>query len=140
VIVATVYDTPQKGGPAAGPLFSAVARTALRVLNVPQDKFDAIAQKAADEAVVEEKPLPPLKDSPQPPQAEPGPAPPPSRFLVGPRVPDFRGKSVPAVLKESAGTGVPVEIMGQGIARLQKPQAGSVLPPGERVLVEFARN
>jgi len=139
VIIATVYDTPQKGGPAAGPMFSAVARAALRVLNVPQDKFDAIAQKAADEAVVEEKKLPPLK-APPPQKAEPGPEPPPSRFLVGPKVPDFRGKSVPVVLKESAGAGVPVEIMGRGFARLQKPPAGAVLPPGERVLVEFARN
>ena len=35
--------------------------------------------------------------------------------------------------------GVPVELAGSGIVRAQAPPAGSVLPNGQRVRVQFAR-
>jgi len=43
------------------------------------------------------------------------------------------------VLEESAATGLPVEVVGTGLARNQEPPPGSVLPPGGRVRVQFTR-
>ena len=43
------------------------------------------------------------------------------------------------VLEESAATGLPIEVLGDGLARNQDPPPGSVLPPGARVRVQFAR-
>jgi cell division protein FtsI (penicillin-binding protein 3) len=139
VVVATVYDTSEKGGPAAGPMFSAVVRTALRVLNVPQDKFETLARSQPLEPNVEVQHLEPLKSKPEPPVIGPQPLSAADRNLVGPRVPDFKGKTVATVMRESASQGLPVEIVGRGTAHIQKPPAGAILPSGERVLVEFAR-
>jgi cell division protein FtsI (penicillin-binding protein 3) len=58
---------------------------------------------------------------------------------IGPKVPDFRGLTLRAVLEESAATGLPVEVLGDGIARAQDPPAGGVLAPGARVRVQFGR-
>ena len=44
-----------------------------------------------------------------------------------------------AVLEESAATGVQVEVQGSGLARNQEPPPGTILPPGARVRVQFAR-
>jgi hypothetical protein len=62
-----------------------------------------------------------------------------SRVVVGPKVPDFQGKTLRAVLEESAARGLLVEVLGQGIARAQFPAAGAVLPYGERIRIQFAR-
>ena len=59
--------------------------------------------------------------------------------LVGPRVPDFRGMTLRAVLQESAASGVQIEVLGNGLARNQEPAAGTVLAPGTRVRVQFTR-
>ena len=42
-----------------------------------------------------------------------------------------------AVLEESLASGLPVDVIGTGIARGQYPPAGSVLNPGEKVRVQF---
>ena len=55
------------------------------------------------------------------------------------RVPDFRGMPLRTVLEESAATGLPIEVQGDGLARNQDPPPGSVLPRGTRVRVQFAR-
>jgi len=68
-----------------------------------------------------------------------GPALPPEMIPAGPKVPNFRGKTKREVMAESTALGVRVEIAGTGIARQQEPQPGSVLRPGERVKVRFAR-
>jgi cell division protein FtsI (penicillin-binding protein 3) len=57
----------------------------------------------------------------------------------GSRVPDFRGMTLNTVLEESAATGLPVEVLGDGLARNQDPPPGTVLPRGARVRVQFAR-
>ncbi len=57
----------------------------------------------------------------------------------GPKVPNFRGKTMRAVVEEASAMGLPVLLDGSGIARAQFPPPGSVLPAGERVRVEFAR-
>jgi len=59
--------------------------------------------------------------------------------LIGPRVPNFRGKTLRAVLEESAALGMPVNVSGTGIARAQAPPPGAMLPRGEKVRVQFAR-
>jgi len=60
-----------------------------------------------------------------------------SLLLAGPKVPDFRGKAVVAVLRESTSLGMPVEISGRGTAKHQFPAPGTVLPAGAHVRVEF---
>ena len=60
-------------------------------------------------------------------------------YLLGPTVPNFRGKTLRAVVEETSRKGIPVEYVGAGVARSQYPPPGAVLPVGERVLVEFAR-
>ena len=57
----------------------------------------------------------------------------------GPKVPNFRGKTMRAVAEEASALGLPVFLDGSGIARLQDPPPGSVLRDGKRVRVQFAR-
>jgi len=59
--------------------------------------------------------------------------------VAGPLVPDFRGMTLRAVLEESAARGVPIEILGTGMARSQDPPPGSVLPSRARIRVQFTR-
>ena len=58
---------------------------------------------------------------------------------AGPKVPNFRGKTMRAVVEEASAIGLPVLLDGSGIARAQIPAPGTVLHAGERVRVQFAR-
>jgi cell division protein FtsI (penicillin-binding protein 3) len=58
---------------------------------------------------------------------------------IGPKVPDLRGLTLRAVLEESAATGLPIEVQGDGMARAQEPPPGSILAPGSRVHVQLTR-
>ncbi|MBI5087106.1 MAG: hypothetical protein HZB13_21220 [Acidobacteria bacterium] len=141
VVVVTLNRTPKLGGVAAAPVFKNVALTALRVLQVPKDRPETdVAPPVETQLEVNELPANRIAKAesvkPQPP-AEPA-TPALSPNLVGPLVPDFRGKPVPAVLRQSAALGLPVEVVGHGTARLQKPAPGSILPQGGRIHVEFA--
>ncbi len=131
------------GGAVAGPVFQALATEALRVLDVPKDLPDAapepeqaspanddddndlaIADLGSTEPnVLEETAAQDLAAAPE----------------TGPRVPNFRGKTMRAVVEEAAALGLRVSLDGSGIARAQHPAAGSALREGERVRVEFAR-
>ena len=62
-----------------------------------------------------------------------------ARDLAGPRVPNFRGKTLRDVIEESSALGIPVEFKGGGIAQTQVPEAGAVLPLGQSVRVQFGR-
>ena len=53
-----------------------------------------------------------------------GPELPPEMIPVGPKVPDFHGKTKRQVMEESSALGVRVEIAGTGIARRQEPAPG----------------
>ena len=55
---------------------------------------------------------------------------------IGPKVPDLRGLTLRAVLEESAATGLPIEVQGDGMARAQDPPPGAILAPGSRVHVQ----
>ena len=58
---------------------------------------------------------------------------------TGPKVPDLRGMTLRAVLEESAATGLPIDVQGDGMARTQDPPPGSILAPGSRVHVQLTR-
>ena len=156
------------GGPVAGPAFREVATTALRMLDVPKDLPDDVLVTStkkrnadADDLAIAGLGAPPedeLRDQvvssvTQPPASseassdasDAGRRP----FLDGasaasdgPKVPDFRGMTLRAVLEESSARGLGVEALGQanaGLVRNQDPPAGAALPPGAHVRVQFAR-
>jgi cell division protein FtsI (penicillin-binding protein 3) len=135
-VVVTLNGAAEFGGKLAAPVFGSVASEALRVLDVPKDlpelpERGRQAARAAREEEAEEDDLAiadlgvssVLEESEE----------------RGPRVPNFRGKSMRAVGEEAAGLGLPVVLEGSGTARAQAPLPGSVLLPGERVRVEFKR-
>ena len=146
VVVVTVNGTHGEsgfGGPTAGPVFRAVATEALRLLDVPHDLPDqepptliASAADAADDLadvsltadgvnILED----PDDDSPEAQAAA----------KTAPRVPNFRGMTMRAVLAEAAQKGYAIQPDGSGIARVQSPPAGAILHEGERIRVRFAR-
>jgi cell division protein FtsI (penicillin-binding protein 3) len=150
VVVVTVNGTHLMGADASAPAFKVIAQEALRILNVPKDlpetlvaeeskpsgqkleEGDAIADLAADGAAVAEgEDAEDGEETPVLVAAAPVP--------VGPKVPNFRGKTMRAVVEEASAQGVSVLLDGSGIARMQQPPPGSVLHPGERIRVQFAR-
>jgi cell division protein FtsI (penicillin-binding protein 3) len=70
-----------------------------------------------------------------PPVAQPAAQPKPQ----GPRVPNFRGMTMRAVLAEAAAKGISVVPDGRGVARVQSPPPGAPLHQGERIRVQFAQ-
>ncbi len=152
VIAVTLIGTTGNGGmggAVAAPVFQAVATEALRVLDVPKDLPDAepgpeatpadpSADEDADDLAIADlgstEPNVMEETAAQIAGAEAPTAP-----EAGPRVPNFRGKTMRAVVEEAAALGLPVSLDGSGIARAQYPPAGSALHEGERVRVEFAR-
>jgi cell division protein FtsI (penicillin-binding protein 3) len=144
VVVATVNGTHGEsgfGGPTAGPVFRAVATEALRLLDVPHDLPDQettptlvasndVADDVADVAFAEDGPN--ILDDPEDDPSQPD-------VKNAPRVPNFQGMTMRAVLAEAARRGYNVQPDGSGIARVQSPPAGAILREGERIRVRFAR-
>jgi hypothetical protein len=125
-------------------VFAEVAGAALRFLDVPRDLPVGLpTQPVKEDPPMEDLALAELsmpiapEDLIDPPLV--GPALPPEMIPTGPKVPNFRGKTKRQVIEQSSALGVPVQIAGAGIARRQEPRPGSVLRPGERVKVQFAR-
>lgn len=170
IVVAVTLNGTQNGnagfgGPVAGPVFSRVAMTALRMLDVPKDLPDTMLPSRApvgddvndlsiadlgspsgSRSVSSVTPPPVQADSPAATEESTNSKessldrrPFLTSALVGPKVPNFRGMTLRAVLEESAARGVQIEISGNGLARKQEPPAGSILPPGARVRVQFTR-
>ncbi len=143
VVVVTLNGASKLGGAIAAPVFREVAGPALRYLDIPRDLPDGPIGPVTDEETGSDLSLAGFAPPPQEGEEEMaialGPALPPEMIPVGPRVPNFRGKTKREVMAESTALGVRVEIAGTGIARRQEPQPGSVLRPGERVKVRFAR-
>ncbi len=135
------------GGVVAAPLFRKVTQEALRVLEVPKDLPETLAPP---EALPPDTNIEDVTSGPEPAPdhqvqtvmmaeaARPAlPIDPPG--VVGPRVPDFTGKSVRAVMEHASAIGIPVVLNGKGRATMQMPPAGAVLPPGHSVKVQFSR-
>ncbi len=153
VIVVTLNGTTggkgAYGGPVAAPVFKAIATEALRILDVPRDLPDATADEEQPPANTEESDDLAIadlgSDAPNvveeqaaggaPVLAMAGDAAVPD----GPKVPNFRGKTMRAVLEQATSMGLPILLAGSGVARGQMPPPGSVLHPGERIRVQFSR-
>ncbi|HZL57528.1 MAG TPA: penicillin-binding protein [Bryobacteraceae bacterium] len=162
VIVVTINKTAGDGGmgaSAAGPVFHNIATEALRMMDVPKDIPENIAAAPkpgkpvqddisiadlGEPSIMEEdtslkqliasqmRPAAPAEDE-IPTVAIAPPAP------QGPRVPDFRGKSMRAVVEKASADGIEVLIEGTGMARAQLPLPGTPLRAGEKIRVVFAR-
>ena len=152
VVVVTISGTEGTagyGGPAVGPAFREVAAAALRLMDVPKDLPEMLPSPERDQADENDVAIAGLGSSIPPPlvqasasdqrtflaEAKTNPA----RDLAGPRVPNFRGKTLRDVIEESSALGIPVEFKGGGIAQTQVPEAGAVLPLGQSVRVQFGR-
>jgi hypothetical protein len=101
----------------------------------------------ADGGEVAARPLPLVAGMGPAPAAPMGPplppaaaaAPPVAHKPAGPRVPNFRGKTMRAVLAEAAAKGISILPDGSGIARVQSPPPGTPLRQGERIRVQFVQ-
>ena len=145
VVVVTLngtHGTAGFGGQAAAPVFHAVATEALRILDVPKD----LPEPDTETLVAKKKPVEDLSvgdtgyDGPN--VLEDADDDNDKASVVaeaGPRVPNFRGKTMRAVLAEAASHGLKVLPDGSGVARVQNPPAGALLHPGEPIRVQFVR-
>jgi cell division protein FtsI (penicillin-binding protein 3) len=151
VICVTLNGARQFGGAVAAPVYKLVAQEGLRVLDARKDLPDMLPPEKGEEISLND--LPPAFDD----QLQETDPPPPApmvlqpaalvnneegtmvRYLNGQKVPDFSGKTLRKVLEVAVASGIPVDAVGSGIARSQSPVAGTILPPGERVRVQFAR-
>lgn len=137
VVVVTLNGSSEYGGAVAAPVFQEIASAALRMLEIPKDRPESVllAQSASPE------PEPESGTTAVAAQEEEAHAGNPAVVLIagGPRVPNFVGKTLRSVLSESAAAGLSVDAQGQGVARHQRPSPGSVLQPGDRIYVQFAR-
>ncbi len=163
VVVATVSGTTGLAGMAAqvaAPPFEMVMEEALRLRGIPRDLPEELEQKDKDK----DKKNKNLKADPkneddlaiadlgEPPTLED------QRAALGdssedgataafvsvnnvsaPKTPDFLGKSINDVVTEAAEQGIQIETKGKGLARVQRPAPGELLPPGVHVRVLFAR-
>ena len=146
IIVVTLNGTSGSSGYGAGaaaPVFKAVATEALRVLDVPKDLPETSPEKQeAAPPDTDDLSIADLGSSEPNIMEEVAASQSGTSALTeesGPTVPNFRGKTVRAVVEEASAMGLPLLVDGSGIARAQIPPPGAVLPAGERVRVEFAR-
>jgi len=163
VVVVTLngtHGTSGFGGAVAAPVFHTVATEALRVMDVPKDlpgteeipgrpsTLVAAGGDANDLAIADLESGQPniLEDEDTGGEAHAAPAESPSSIAPrqteesrGPKVPNFQGMTMRAVLTEAAAKGLPVVADGSGAALGQNPPPGAVLRPGERIRVHFAR-
>jgi cell division protein FtsI (penicillin-binding protein 3) len=145
VVAVTLNGASRYGGVVAAPVFERVAHEALRILGaVPDVPAERLLPPAA----------PPAEDLAETSAGEDGaagevelaaageaPAEAPAQLEVasGPRVPDFRGKPLRAVVAECTRIGIRPELEGSGVARAQEPPPGAILQAGQRVRIVFAR-
>jgi cell division protein FtsI (penicillin-binding protein 3) len=142
VVVVTLNGSSKFGGTVAAPVFRTVASAALRHLGVPKDLPDeeplpSIEEDLNDLAIAMSDPEDPEGTS-EPSGTQPAPVEERPKY-AGRRVPDFQGLTLRDVVESSSAAGVPVDLVGRGVARVQAPPPGTILAPGERVRVEFAR-
>jgi cell division protein FtsI (penicillin-binding protein 3) len=166
VVVVTINGTEGVagyGGPVSAPVFREVAAAGLRIRDVPKDLPEMLASPGGDQADEDDVAIADLGSSPIPPplvEADDATAAvdrpaglagttldqraflaqsPREDVGAGPRAPNFLGRSVREAIEQSAALGVPMEFKGSGIARVQIPEPGAALPPGQPVLVQFGR-
>ncbi len=57
----------------------------------------------------------------------------------GVAVPSLLGQPVRTVIEQAGAAGLGVQVVGSGIARQQVPAAGTMVPAGTEIVVQFAR-
>ena len=159
VVVVTISGTTGVagfGGAAAGPVFETEMATALRKIGVPRDVPEDIEALLAKKAAVEAKLHPnAVKETDEASLATPfseqelkqaqGDASMVRASVLAesdtdaPKVPNFVGKTVRDVMLQATAGGLEVDLFGDGLARAQSPEPGSILLPGAHVHVRFAR-
>ena len=138
VVVVTLTGASLLASVVAGPSFKEISMAALRRLGVPKDVPDEAPHIIDNKEVESDLAIAAISSGP--PDADedlPGAGNLPDSG--GPRVPDFHGKTMRAVLEESSASGLDVEISGKGIARSQTPLPGTLLGSGNRIKVQFTR-
>ena len=143
-----VIDEPQAkyGGTVSAPVFAAIARDALHLLQVPPDdpeqlrlaqaglraadEPDTVTLAAALEPVASEKPLPSV---PTLPGLTPGPLDPSI-----PRMPDLAGLTMDAAWEKLAKFTVQPKMRGSGVVVRQEPAAGAPVSLDASIVVVFA--
>jgi cell division protein FtsI (penicillin-binding protein 3) len=138
VVVVTLNGSSEFGGAVAAPVFQEIAAAALRILEIPKDRPETmlLARNSSPEPAPESATAA-LEES-----DKAGDSYVENAVLLaagGPRVPNFLGKTLRNVLIESSEAGIPVDTRGQGVARIQRPAAGSILQPGDKIFVQFAQ-
>ncbi|HJN77945.1 MAG TPA: penicillin-binding protein [Myxococcota bacterium] len=121
--IVVMADTPTEGsrygGTVAGPAFRDIAQASLRYLGVPEDRVDE------DETV---ETVPRLAAAP-------------GAELTwtedGLRVPDFSGMSMRDSLASVEGSGLALALLGSGAVSAQSPAPGTVVLPGDRLVLRF---
>jgi cell division protein FtsI (penicillin-binding protein 3) len=148
VVAVTVNGTRGEagfGGATSAPVFRVVASEALRVLDVPKDAPEAMDPTlVAKNQEVEDLASPDVEGSgtnilAEEEDADETQARIAAAALPGPKVPNFRGMTMRAVLAEAASKGIAVMADGSGIAKMQSPPPGAPLRQGERIRVQFTR-
>jgi cell division protein FtsI (penicillin-binding protein 3) len=130
VVAVTITGSYKYGGVTAGPVFREVAGSALRTLGV---RKDLIEEEPAAKPEPHVEPVAP----PQLAAIAPTPLPVQDAPAVGPKVPNFQGMTMRAVLAKSVSEGWQVETVGRGIARVQEPPPGVAVSSDKRVRVVF---
>ena len=146
IVSVVLFLVQRSGGSAAGPVFNVVAAEALRILDVQKDLPETPEKDDKKPAKPNPKDVNDLSiaglDDSQPNILEDDDASGQEKPLlsqIGPRVPNFRGKSVREVMALASQSGIPVVLAGSGIVNYQMPLAGEVLLPGQKVKVNFTR-
>lgn len=138
VVAVTINGSYKYGGATAAPVFREVAGSALRTLGISKDLIEEEPAKPEPAPAARPEPIVPQQLAANEAPAEPPPSAVPG-LVSGPRVPDFQGMTMRAVLAKSAAEGWHVQTVGNGIARGQEPVAGTIVPPEKRVRVLFRR-
>ena len=147
VVIVTLngtHGTAGFGGAAAAPVFRRIAQEGLRVLDVPRDLPDQPPLAGAKKQELDDLSIADV-GSDQPNILEDdtdetaGGLKAGDPVVIGPRVPNFHGLTMRAVLTEAAAKGMTVVPNGSGVAREQEPLPGTPLRSGERIRVQFAR-
>ena len=134
VVAVTINGSYKYGGVTSAPIFREVAGAALRTLGIEKDLIEEEPVVKPEPEIRREPAAPPqlVAIEPAADEADPEAAP-----QVGPRVPDFQGLTMRAVLAKSAAEGWRIETVGSGIARGQLPEPGTAVSAGKRVRVLF---
>jgi cell division protein FtsI (penicillin-binding protein 3) len=160
VIVVTVSGTTGQagyGGSAAGPVFVRVMSAAMNRLGIVRDVPEEVDELSARQG--EQTRAAPVEDEEAdsdtvaelstPLSAEEmniatdGAVRPDEVVAVingaAPMAPNFVGKTVRDVIEEATAIGIEVDMLGDGLARVQYPPAGTLLTRGEHIRVRFQR-